>query len=136
MTFAVIVRFYNQSNQYCKKVILMKIQELWEEHLKQRRLNAKEWVHKQYDRHIRNDFQWLDSDAAHKYHKIFMETNRDATSQRRLADELMKIYGVTDIEAINILHGRNVGDYISKYERIKDRIPVNIKKLVDMEDER
>ena len=116
--------------------MFVKIQELWEESLKQRRLNAKEWVNKQYDSHIRNDFQWLDLDAAHKYYKKFMETNRDATSQRRLADKLMKIYGVTDIEAINILHGQNVGDYISKYERIQDRIPVNVKKLVDMEDER
>ena len=112
----------------------MKIQELWEENLKQRRLNAKEWVNKQYERHIRNDFQWLDSDATHRYHKKFIETNRNASSQRRLADELMRIYGVTDIEAINILHGRNAGDYISKYERIKDRIPVNVKKRVDKED--
>lgn len=114
----------------------MKVKEFYEEQLKQRRLNATEWVNKQHKRHMREGFKWLDLEAARKYYMKFMEMNQDATSQRRLADELMKTYGVTDVEAINILHGRNVGDYISKYERIRDKIPVNIKKLVDMEDER
>lgn len=40
-----------------------------------------------------------------------------------IAAELRRNYGVTEIEAINILFGRNTNDYIQKYYRIKNRIP-------------
>lgn len=93
------------------------------------RIDPKKWVQKQYERHIKNGFRWLDSDATSRYYKKFMDSNRDTTSQIRLSGELMKIYGVTEVEAINILHGKNIGDYINKYERIKNRTPVNTKKI-------
>ena len=41
---------------------------------------------------------------------------------RVLGEELMEKYGVTEIEAINILFNRNVTDYIDKYYRIKNLI--------------
>ena len=102
-------------------MIVVKVQSM---HESKGNLDPLKWVNKQHEIHERNNYKWLDSDAASKYHKKYMETNRDAASQKRLSDELRKIYGVTDIEAINILNGRNVGDYIGKYERIKTHTPV------------
>ena len=38
---------------------------------------------------------------------------------RELGEELQKKYGITELEATNILRGRNVADYVNKYRRIK-----------------
>ena len=85
---------------------------------------AEIWVKRQYDRHIKNKFKWLDSDAVTKYHKKFEASNKSAAIQRHLMNELMNIYGVTDSEAINILRGFNTSDYLNKYERIRTLTPV------------
>lgn len=37
--------------------------------------------------------------------------------------ELIKIYGVTELEAINILNGYHLEDYADKYYKIKHLIP-------------
>lgn len=37
-------------------------------------------------------------------------------------------YGVTELEAINILNGKCISDYVEKYNRIKNLIPLNVKK--------
>lgn len=42
---------------------------------------------------------------------------------RNLGMELQKLYGVTELEAINILFEHNVNDYVNKYYRIQNRIP-------------
>ncbi len=45
--------------------------------------------------------------------------------------------GVTELEAINILNGRCVTDYVEKYQRIKNLIPLKVdkkKKAKDMEE--
>ena len=39
---------------------------------------------------------------------------------RKLGEELQEKYGVTELEAINILFEKNVDDYIAKYRRIKN----------------
>lgn len=44
---------------------------------------------------------------------------------REIGIELQKIYGVTEVEAINIMNGRNINDYVNKYYRLKNRIPLN-----------
>ena len=41
--------------------------------------------------------------------------------------ELMEEYGVTQLEATNILNGYHVADYVSKYYRIQNLIPLDIK---------
>lgn len=38
---------------------------------------------------------------------------------REIGEELQAYYGVTEIEAINILRGNNIRDYVEKYERIR-----------------
>lgn len=85
---------------------------------------ANKWVKQQYDRHIKHNFKWLNSNTVEKYYKKFADSNKSAAIQRQLLDELMNIYGVTDLEAINILRGTNTGDYINKYERIRTLRPV------------
>lgn len=41
----------------------------------------------------------------------------DIGLRREIRLDLMKKYGVSEIEAINVLNGRNMGDYIVKYKR-------------------
>lgn len=43
-----------------------------------------------------------------------------------LRDELMQMCGVTEIEAINILNGYNVEDYIRKYEILSGEIIIEM----------
>lgn len=45
---------------------------------------------------------------------------------REIGEELRREYGVTELEAINIMNGNNVEDYLNKYHRIQNRIPVNV----------
>lgn len=42
---------------------------------------------------------------------------------RRIGKELQEKYGVTELEAINILNDHNVEDYLNRYDRIKNMIP-------------
>jgi hypothetical protein len=37
--------------------------------------------------------------------------------------ELQELYGVTELESINILFGYNVNDYVNRYYRMKNKIP-------------
>ena len=39
---------------------------------------------------------------------------------RQLALELMEKYDVSEIEAVNILNGYNVGNYVDKYMAMKN----------------
>ena len=48
-------------------------------------------------------------------------------ARRELYDELRRIYGVTVVEAVNILNGYNISEYVEKYQRIENIIPVNRK---------
>lgn len=66
---------------------------------------------KQYiliDEKIANNFQ--------RQAKQLTEYPKDAGMMRVLKEKLMDLCGVTELEAHNILIGRNVGDYILKYE--------------------
>ena len=42
---------------------------------------------------------------------------------RELEKELQEKYGVTELEAINIINGYHHRDYVEKYYRIKNCIP-------------
>lgn len=48
-------------------------------------------------------------------------------ARRELYDELRRIYGVTVVEAVNILNGYHISEYVEKYQRIENMIPVNRK---------
>ena len=45
---------------------------------------------------------------------------------RELGIDLQKKYGLTELEAMNILKGWHIFDYVNKYDRIKNLIPLNI----------
>ena len=73
--------------------------------------------------------KWLTLDVAEKYEAkswIFrvMEDNRYAGMVRVIGEELQREYGVTELEAINIMNGCHVQDYVYKYYRIRNKIPV------------
>lgn len=71
---------------------------------------------------------WLTKDVARQYaakswvYRVF-SGNQYIGKVREIGDELQKFYGVTELEAINILFERNVNDYLNKYYRIRNLIP-------------
>lgn len=50
----------------------------------------------------------------------------DVGEKRKLRMELQQKYGLTELEATNILNGYHVEDYLNKYERIGNLIPTHI----------
>jgi hypothetical protein len=42
----------------------------------------------------------------------------------QIRKELRELYGLTEIEARNILFERNVSDYVNKYDRNRNLIPI------------
>lgn len=74
---------------------------------------------------------WLTEEVAYRYAKEAKIYRRIYGEQyigeiRSLGEELQKQYGVTEIEAINILFERNVRDYVNKYYRLRKMIPNDV----------
>lgn len=74
---------------------------------------------------------WLDSEVARKYAAMswiwrVISEGQYIGKVREIGEELQREYGVTELEAINILNERNVSDYVNKYYRIQNRIPVAV----------
>ena len=44
---------------------------------------------------------------------------------RNIAEELRIRYGVTEIEAINILNGNHIQEYVQKYDRKNNKIEID-----------
>ena len=75
--------------------------------------------------------KWLTADVARKYAAkswIFRVMNGEQYigKVREIGEELQREYGVTELEAINILFERNVSDYVCNYTRIKNLQPLSI----------
>ncbi len=75
--------------------------------------------------------EWLTKEVADEYEAKswvyrVLNDNQYTGMVRKIGEELQEKYGVTELEAINILNGRNVKDYVQKYFRIRHRIPLNI----------
>lgn len=74
---------------------------------------------------------WLTKEVAYKYaakswvYRVIY-CNQYIREVREISEELQKKYGVTELEAINILSGHNVSDYVHKYYRIKNLIPLRV----------
>ncbi len=74
---------------------------------------------------------WLTDKVAKKYAAKawvwrVLNNNQYTGKVRKFGEELQTRYGVTELEAINILFERNVSDYVNKYYRIKNLIPRNV----------
>lgn len=91
-----------------------------------------------------NKEKWLTEEIVVSFQKKAEElagTEGQITGERKvLCQKLMNEYGVTELEAANIL-GKFGGtkDYVNKYRRIREQIPLNIQKnriiLDDEEDD-
>lgn len=45
------------------------------------------------------------------------ESRQDVENRRELRMELQERCGLTELEAVNIINGYHIGDYVAKYER-------------------
>ena len=72
--------------------------------------------------------EWITKEACEEYHLAAMKASssdpQDIDKRRELRFELQSKYGLTEIEAINILNGNNVTDYLNKYQRVMTRTPL------------
>ena len=66
---------------------------------------------------------WLTLDVAKKYeakswiYRVF-HSYQNIGKVREIEKELQELYGVSELEAINILNGHHVKEYVEKYHRI------------------
>ena len=69
----------------------------------------------------------FDNESAEFYRDIgkvlLIDNPLDIGLRREIRLDLMKKYGLSELEAINVLNGRNMEDYVVKYKRawIDDR---------------
>ena len=83
--------------------------------------------------HDRHKGKWLNADVVRKYQAkswIFREYegNQYCGMVRKIGEELQEEYGVTELEAFNILleNSSNVKDYLKKYYNIEHMIPMRV----------
>ena len=81
--------------------------------------------------HNMHQGDWITADVARKFEAkswIYREFygHQYIAEVRKIGEELQKEYGVTELEAINILKGHNVKDYLNKYYRIQHKIPLMV----------
>lgn len=90
--------------------------------------NDLEWLKMSLESH---EGDWLTWEAVNKYRKLaeqLSENNQECIGERReLCEQMMKEYGITELEAVNILNGHHAADYVRKYKRIREQIPLDIK---------
>ncbi len=70
--------------------------------------------------------KWLDREAVTFYRKQMQDIYDDGQNNgkfRALREEMQKEYGLTEIETTNLLRGFHTGDYLLKYDRIKNMTP-------------
>ena len=64
--------------------------------------------------------EWLNDEIAQEYKTkaaaLSKNGRQDTGEMRKLRMELMDRCGVTEVEAINILNGYHINDYVLKYE--------------------
>lgn len=88
----------------------------------------KQWLKQKLDEHQGKD--WLTWEAVRKYcdrAKQLNNTGQQSSGERReLCQQIMQEYGITELEAVNIINGYGAADYIRKYERIKNQTALKI----------
>lgn len=96
-----------------------------------------EMAEKQRVYHIEHGYKWIAEEVVEEYQKKYKEAlkngGNEVDEKVRCCTELKNIYGITELEATNILNGFHVQDYVSKYDRIQKLIP--IKRIETEEDE-
>lgn len=83
------------------------------------------------EQHRRHKGKWLTMSEVEKYQArvslLENPSNEMIGKKYEIMLELMEEYGVTQLEATNILNGFHVADYVNKYYRIQNKIPLDIK---------
>lgn len=102
------------------EVIDLRIEMAWKD--------AYELIKKQKEMHVG---KWLTTEVAYQYERkawAYLSINGGQYTGfvRELGENLQKKYGVTELEAVNILYGRHISDYVEKYFRMKNLIPLSI----------
>ena len=106
----------------------MEIIEVIDFHLQMAKREAERKV---LEEHRLHKGEWLNAEVARLYSEkawvyLMLSAGQYVGMVRELGEELQKKYGVTELEAINILRNYNVSDYVNKYYRIKNLIPLRI----------
>lgn len=82
------------------------------------------------EQHRRHKGKWLNWEAVEEYRQKVKKLNLNSSEYvgelRKLGKQFQKEYGLLEIEAINILNGYHVADYVNKYYRIKNMIPIDV----------
>ena len=82
------------------------------------------------DLNKRKEKEWLTQEIAVQYYKKAQRmrgnTGQDIGGFRKLKNELMVRCDVTEIEAVNILKGYHISDYIKKYEILSGKAVLQI----------
>lgn len=103
-----------------------------------RREKELQYLKQQFDNH-KGD--WLTMEGVNKYRQLANKINSIDSQlvgeRSALCHQMMNEYGITELEATNIINGYNASDYVRKYERIRHQIPLNIddKKVAKFEDD-
>ena len=76
----------------------------------------------------RHKGEWITAEDAKRYHRkaslfLTFHDGQYVGGLRELGEELIAKSGITELEAINILNGNHINDYVNKYYRIKNLIP-------------
>lgn len=94
-------------------------------------------VKEQHKWHTEHEYEWLTEavveDYRIKYRAALQNGGNEVEEQRRYCTELQNKYGLTELEATNILNGFHAQDYISKYSRIHRLIPIKRNEIKDEE---
>ena len=106
----------------------MEIIEVIDFHLQMAKREAERKV---LEEHRLHKGEWLNAEVARLYCEkawvyLMLSAGQYVGMVRELGEELQKKYGVTELEAINILRNYTVSDYVNKYYRIKNLIPLRI----------
>lgn len=94
--------------------------------------DADKHVKEQNEWHGSHGYKWITQEIAEDYYgrmTVQSAQNADVTSLRyTLCCELKTIYGVTETEAVNILNGYHINDYVAKYKRIATMTPIQLQR--------
>lgn len=85
--------------------------------------------------------EWLTKKIATEYRKRALQLSNDVEDvgeRRKLRIELQERCGLTELEALNILNGNHIEEYVHKYYLLENNIPLQKDKkknsnLVDVE---
>lgn len=94
----------------------------------------KEWLENELRNHRG---KWLDMEAVIRYRKMVLKLPDPEGAlvgeKRNIWMDLIEAYGVTELEACNILNGHGGQDYVAKYERIRNQQPLIIVEAAEIE---